>query len=82
MCRKVFNVFLVLYLIAIGLFLSGTFGLFGSDTGPLAGIFLIPLGMPWVFLSDFFPTQFAPWIGIGAPLINLLLIRMICRLRR
>ena len=28
----------------------GFFGLFGSPRGPLAGVFLIPLGMPWILM--------------------------------
>jgi hypothetical protein len=82
MCRWIFNIFVAIYLIAIGLFLASTFGLFGSETGPLAGIFLIPLGVPWIFLLDFFPAGFDPWLGVFAPLINLFLIQIVCPLRR
>lgn len=82
MCRWTVILFTALYLISAVLFLIGTFGLFGSETGPLAGIFLIPLGIPWIFLSDFVPTGFALWLGLCAPLINLALIRIVCLKRR
>jgi hypothetical protein len=39
--------FALLYVLALGLFVVGTFGLFGSPSGPLADVFLMPLGLPW-----------------------------------
>ena len=47
-----FWIFAGLYAIALVLFLIGTYGLFGSDSGPMAGVFLIPLGLPWNVLGD------------------------------
>jgi len=38
-CRLIVIGFAILYLLAIGLFIVGTFGLFGSPSGPLAGIY-------------------------------------------
>jgi len=43
-CTIVIALFAVAYLIAVALFIIGTYGLFGSPPGSLAGIFLIPLG--------------------------------------
>ena len=40
--------FLVLYLAALGLFVSGAFELFGQEQHPLAGTFLLPPVLPWV----------------------------------
>jgi hypothetical protein len=68
-----------LYLAALALFLIGTLGLFGSPTGPLAGIFLIPLGLPWNVLLDGISPQALPWVAGGAPVANLILLWSICR---
>jgi hypothetical protein len=69
-----------LYILALALFGVGTFGLFGSETGPLAGVFLVPLGLPWNMMLDVFPEPALPWLAASAPLANLLLIFAICRL--
>jgi hypothetical protein len=71
----------LLYATAHCLFAIGTFGWFGSERDPLAGVFLMPLGLPWNQLLDNVPSPLLPWIGMGAPLLNLLLIWLICRRR-
>jgi hypothetical protein len=81
-CRWVWFGFLLLYLAALFLFAVGTFGLFGSPRGPLAGVFLVPLGLPWNLWIDFFPPGLRPWLAAGAPIVNLLAIRLVCRARR
>ena len=81
-CRILFLSFSALYLVALVLLAIGTFGLFGSDGGPLAGVFLMPLGLPWNLLVDGAPSRLAPWLAAGAPLLNLLLIGAVCRLTR
>lgn len=85
MLRKLCSAVVVLctgfYLVAFVLFLIGTFGLFGSAQGPLAGVFLIPLGLPWTLLIDrLFPEPLWPWVAAVAPAVNLVLIRLVCRL--
>ena len=68
-----------LYLAALALLAVGTFGLFGQERDPLAGIFLMPLGLPWtLFLNDVPPAE-ARWVAMTAPLANLLLIAAIRR---
>jgi hypothetical protein len=62
------------------LFVIGTIGLFGSDSGPLAGVYLMPLGLPWNRMLDIFPEPAQPWLAAGAPLVNLLLVWVACRL--
>ena len=52
LCRTVLVILTVLYLIALTLFVVGTFGLVGSPQGPLAGLYLIPLGLPWNLMLD------------------------------
>lgn len=81
LCRGLLYVFGVLYLVAFALYLVGAFGLFGSTQGPLAGVFLVPLGLPWNLLIDrLFPEPLWPWMAALAPFVNLLLIWLICRL--
>ena len=69
----------LLYLLALGLMLVGTFGLFGSESGPLAAVFLVPLGFPWVLLLDGVPQAASPWSLVLCPLLNLLILAAICR---
>lgn len=78
-CRNVVAAFAGLYVLALALFAIGTFGLSGSKSGPLAGIFLMPLGLPWnLFLGDL-PSAALPWLAASAPLLNLLLVWILCR---
>ncbi|MEH6547570.1 MAG: hypothetical protein V7701_14125 [Sneathiella sp.] len=79
-CRFLVIAFAILYAVALGLFLVGTFGWFGQDTGPLAGIFLIPLGLPWSLIEV--PDAMLMPVAIGAPLLNLIILWVICRLIR
>jgi hypothetical protein len=81
-CQWVVGGFVILYLVALGLFVIGHFGLFGSPSGPLAGVFLVPLGAPWNFLWDSASmNDFGRfWLGILAPMVNLVIIVAICRL--
>jgi hypothetical protein len=78
-CRLILSAFLLLYLAALALLGIGTFGLFGSERDPLAAVFLAPLGLPWNLLIDFFPDALHPWLGVAAPLVNLLVVWLICR---
>ena len=78
-CKWVLRIFLVLYLVALVLLLIGTFGLFGQERDPLAGVFLVPLGLPWVAWMDGLPDALLPWVGIFAPLINLAVLAFLCR---
>ena len=77
-CRLIVIGFAILYLLAIGLFIVGTFGLFGSPSGPLAGIYLVPLGLPWNQMLFVFPEPLWPWLGARAPALNLLIFVFIC----
>ena len=43
----------------------GTFGLFGTERDPLAGVFLLPLGLPWVLAIDLFPEPLWPWLTVA-----------------
>ena len=78
-CRWVVRIFGILYLTALALLLIGTFGLFGQERDPLAGVFLMPLGLPWVPWLDGFPEVGLPWLAGMAPLLNLAILTFLCR---
>jgi hypothetical protein len=72
----------VLYLAALALLLIGTFGLFGQERDPLAGVFLVPLGLPWILGVDVLPEALKLWAAILAPLLNIAILTVFCRVRR
>ena len=59
-CGWVVRIVGILYLTALALLLIGTFGLFGQERDPSAGVFLMPLGLPWVLWLDGFPEVALP----------------------
>jgi hypothetical protein len=73
--------FAALYAVAFALFLVGTYGWFGSPQGSLAGVFLVPLGLPWVWWLDGLPPGLRPVAAIVAQALNLLLLWGLCRWR-
>ncbi|USG62639.1 hypothetical protein NBZ79_06570 [Sneathiella marina] len=79
-CRLMVITFAVLYAVAISLFLVGTFDWFELQTGPLAGLLLIPLGLPWSLIEA--PDAIRLPLGIGAPFLNLVILWVACRLIR
>jgi len=81
-CRIIPLVFALFYLVAIAILAIGTFGLFGQERDPLSAIYLIPLGLPWVHFIDVSPEWFLPWFGVFAPLLNLLLLTLLCKVAR
>jgi len=80
-CKIAVIGFVVLYLIALGLLAIGTFGLFGQEPDALAGVFVVPLGLPWVKFVDLAPERAWPVLAALTPAINLAIIWAICRWR-
>ena len=64
-----FIIFTLLYVLALILLAIGTFGWFGQEQDPLAGVFLLPLGLPWNWLGDKAGLT-GPVLAILAPAIN------------
>ncbi|MEJ2256389.1 MAG: hypothetical protein P8X98_05185 [Woeseiaceae bacterium] len=81
-CKFIVIAFLVLYLAALFLLAVGTFGLFGVESDPLSGVYLLPLGLPWALLLDDLPDTLRPWLGILAPAVNLAILIALCRFFR
>lgn len=67
--KYAFIIFMVLYAAALFLFLVGTYGWFGQEPGPLAGVFLMPIGLPWNVLGSQTPLP-GPVVGLLAPAVN------------
>jgi len=78
-CGVFVGIFGILYLIALGLLMVGTFGLFGQERDPLSGVFLLPLGLPWNLLASDTPEAVRPWLASLAPALNLVLVWFFCR---
>ncbi len=76
-CKAVLCVLVVAYLGALFVLATGTFGWFGQERDPLSGVFLMPLGLPWVLIKV--PESFNIVLAICAPLINIALIGLLCR---
>jgi hypothetical protein len=77
-CRLATSVFLLLYLVAVLLFVLGTLGLYGVDRDPLSGFYLLPLGLPWNLWIDSLPEAPWLWAGVLASAVNLRLMILIC----
>lgn len=82
LCTVTLVIFGRLYLAALALFVIGTFGLFGSPKDPLAGIFFVPLGLPWIRMLDGVSATLRPWLAMATPLLNLGVLWLLCRLLR
>jgi len=76
-CRIVLGTFGLAYMLALFIYLTGTYGWFGQPTGALSGIYLVPLGLPWNLIDA--SEAMLPVLGLGAPLINIALIWLLCR---
>ena len=69
----------MLWAIAVILLVVGTYGLLGQEKDPLSAVFLIPIGLPWVFWIDGLSEPLRPIAAIFAPLINIAVLWLICR---
>lgn len=81
-CGWAVALFAAAYAFAVAVFLIGELGLFGQDRDPLAGVFLVPLGLPWNRAIDSLPETSWPWLAAAAPLTNLGILAALCRFLR
>jgi hypothetical protein len=77
LCKIVVAIFVFLYVLALGVYLTGTYGWFGQNKDPLSGIFLLPLGMPWTLVE--LGDQFNRYVALLSPLLNATILWIICR---
>lgn len=78
-CRWALRGFAIAYVVALAIGLVGSFGLFGQERDPLAWVFVIILGQPWVALISGAADPFLPWLAAVCPLLNLFLLAALCR---
>lgn len=79
-CRVLLAVLAVAYAAALALLTIGSFGLFGQERDPLAGVYLVILGLPWNRMLQPFPDASLPWLTAASPAINIGIVWLICRL--
>lgn len=82
LCQFALILFAFLYLVALGLFVIGTLGWFGQDPTPLAGVFLVPFGLPWNLWLDPLPEALRPWVAGLTPLLSIGLVATLCHVLR
>ncbi|MEO8618771.1 MAG: hypothetical protein ABI412_05345 [Sphingomicrobium sp.] len=71
--RLAATVLAVLYLVALFLWAVGTFGWFGANKGSLAGILLVPLGLPWNRFGEGYAIALLP------PVLNIAILMLLSR---
>lgn len=81
-CRIVIIILALLYVAALFLFLVGNFGWFGQERTPLAGVFLVPLGLPWNLWLDVVPEAIRALAAALTPLLNIAIVALLCRWAR
>ena len=67
--KYAFALFCFIYLLALIMFLVGTYGWLGQDRDPLSGIYLLPLGLPWNIIGEKIGFV-SVWLGVLTPLLN------------
>ena len=79
LCRRVVVSLGGAWLVALAIFVVGTFGWFGQERDPLSGVFLLPLGLPWNQMIRGTPDAIRPWLACAAPLLNIAILAWLCR---
>ncbi len=78
-CRWALRIFVLLYAFALAIGLVGTYGWFGQARDPLSWVFVIILGQPWVTWLGAVSGPLGPWLAALAPILNLVLLAVLCR---
>jgi hypothetical protein len=78
-CRWTISILTAAYLVGLVIGLIGTFGWFGQERDPLSWVYVVMLGQPWVRWIGGLPDAVRPWISAATPLLNLLLLFVLCR---
>lgn len=77
-CRLVVWAFGLLYLAALILLGISALAWFGFAPAPLAGVFLVVLGLPWTLAAAWFPDHLQPVVGALAPGVTLIILWTFC----
>jgi hypothetical protein len=82
LCRIAVIGLSLIYLAALALFLVGIVGWFGQEPTPFAGVFVLPLGLPWNHWIDLLPEGIRPTAALLTPLLNIAIVAALCALLR
>lgn len=69
----------IFWVLAVAVLVIGIFGLFGQEQDPLSGVFLIPIGFPWIMMLDSFPEAVRFWLAVFSPGLNVALFAILAR---
>jgi hypothetical protein len=78
LCRWELRGFAITCLVALAIGLVGSFGLFGQEQDPLARVFVIILGQPWVAWISGVAEPLRPWLAAVCPLLHIFLLAALC----
>jgi hypothetical protein len=78
LCRMVVRAFGLLYLVALAFTGISATGWFDFAPAPLAGVFLVVIGLPWTLAAAWFPDPLQPLVAAAAPLVTLILLWSYC----
>ena len=78
LCRITVRAFGLLYLAVLALQGISALGWFGFAPKPLAGVFLVVIGLPWTLAAAWFPDSVQPLVAALAPLATLVLLWTYC----
>jgi hypothetical protein len=78
LCRMVVRAFGLLYLAALAFTGISALGWFDFAPAPLAGVFLVVIGLPWTLAAALFPDQWQSLVAALAPLVSLVLLWTYC----
>ena len=81
LCRIFLIALGVGYLAALFIYAGGPFGWLGAEWDQLSAVVLMIVGLPWVLfpLGPLIDQAYWPAVAVAAPLLNLAIIRVICR---
>lgn len=82
LCRLVVRSFAALYLLALALVGISLVDPFGVVPRPLAGVFVLVLGLPWTLSAAWFPEDLQPLAAALAPAINWIILGFLCAWQR
>jgi hypothetical protein len=78
LCRMSVRAFGLLYLGILALQGISSLGWFGFAPAPLAGVFLVVIGLPWTLAAAWFPDHLQPLVGALAPCATLIMLWTYC----